>query len=112
MKVLTFHLWMVTDSESKVGRMTEKLLYLLGAASRWVAVDAVVEALFVGMLLKIPSVKAEHRIAFLAFVMYCIISNVAFLLVSPRNQVTLQTSALGRAGKRAPGLILVVAALF
>merc|ERR1719161_1338695 len=102
MKVVTFHIWMVTDSSTALGRFADKAVNLLGAASRWVAVDAVVEALFVGMLLKIPSVKAEHRIAFLAFVAYCVLSALAFLLVAPSTPVTPRSSALGRTGKKAP----------
>merc|ERR1719388_121168 len=101
-KVAAFHTWILTDSQYGIGRLSEKILHILGASSRWVAVDAVVEALFVGMLLKIPSVKAEHRIAFLAFVAYCVLSALAFLLVAPSTPVTPRSSALGRTGKKAP----------
>merc|ERR1719377_301567 len=100
MKVATFHIWMVTDSSTSIGRSCENAVYFLGGASRWVAVDAVVEALFVGMLLKIPSVKAEHRIAFLAFVAYCILSGIAFLLVTSKKEAIQSTSVLGRCTRR------------
>merc|ERR1719161_2114127 len=112
MKVLTFHIWMLTDSTTTLGRLSEKAVSLLGAASRWVAVDAVVEALFVGMLLKIPSVKAEHRIAFLAFVGYCVLSGLAFLLIDPRIQPPTRSTALGRTGKKVPALVLMSMATF
>jgi hypothetical protein len=83
------------------------MMHLLGASSRWVAVDAVVEAMFVGMLLKIPSIKAEHRIAFLSFVGYCVLSGIAFLLVTQKQTRVQGTSALGRCSKRMPLLILL-----
>jgi hypothetical protein len=111
-KVLTFHVWMVTDDTTAIGRVSEKAVYVLGGASRWVAVDAVVEALFVGMLLKIPSVKAEHRVAFIAFVAYCILSGLAFLLIDPKIKATPRSSAMGRVAKRAPALIMMSAACF
>jgi hypothetical protein len=106
-KVISFHTWMLTDSDSRWGKLAETCMQILGASSRWVAVDAVVEAMFVGMLLKIPSIKAEHRIAFLAFVAYCILSGASFLLVSKRKEQTQGTSALGRCSKKAPMLIML-----
>merc|ERR1719388_378326 len=106
-KVFAFHTWMLTSSESTLGRLSEKMMHLLGASSRWVAVDAVVEAMFVGMLLKIPSIKAEHRIAFLSFVGYCVLSGIAFLLVTQKQTRVQGTSALGRCSKRMPLLILL-----
>merc|ERR1719316_826104 len=112
MKVGTFHIWMVTDSSTALGRFCENAVYFLGGASRWVAVDAVVEALFVGMLLKIPSVKAEHRIAFLAFVCYCVLSGLAFLLIDPHNKLAARSSALGRTAKKAPFMVALSAMCF
>merc|ERR1719161_2104416 len=112
MKVLTFHIWMLTDDSTPFGRFIQTAVSMLGSASRWVAVDAVVEALFVGMLLKIPSVKAEHRVAFLAFVLYCVLSGLAFLLIDPRVKAPARNSAMGRIAKKAPSFIMMSALVF
>jgi len=106
-KVITFHTWILSDSDSSMGRLADKAMSVLGASSRWVAVDAVVEAMFVGMLLKIPSIKAEHRIAFLAFVGYCVLSGFAFLLVTKRKEQAQGSSVLGRCARKAPMLIIL-----
>jgi len=111
-KVVVFHTWLVTDSDSPLGKFSEKAMHILGSSSRWVAVDAVVEAMFVGMLLKIPAVKAEHRIAFLAFVGYCILSGITFLLVTKRKAPVHGTSMLGRCARRVPLLITLTMVTF
>jgi len=108
MKLVIFHLWMMTSSTTHFGKMCENIMHQMAGFSRWVAVDAVVEALFVGMLMKIPSVTAEHRVAFLAFVGYCILSGVSFLLVAKNKESQTQGStALGRCGRKAPMLIVL-----
>lgn len=53
-------------------------LSIVQRLSKWAAVDAVCSAIVVGMLLKLPSVSAQHGPAYMSFVMYCIISTLAF----------------------------------
>jgi len=111
-KVVIFHTWLFTNHDSIMGKISHRALEIIGGSSRWVAVDAVVEAMFVGMLLKIPAVKAEHRIAFLAFVGYCILSGITFLLVTERKPPQQTTSCLGRIGRKAPLLIVLTMVSF
>jgi hypothetical protein len=46
--------------------------------SKWAAVDAVCSAVIVGMLLKLPAATAHHGPAYVAFIIYCIMSTLAF----------------------------------
>lgn len=114
LKIILFHAWLLTSRTSAAGKLAEKGTHIMGGISRWVAVDAVVEAMFVGMLLKIPSVQCDHRIAFLSFVAYCILSATAFLLVEEEKTPSAgpMKLALGRAVRRTPVLVIASSLVF
>lgn len=55
--------------------------------SKWAAVDAVCSAVVVGMLLKLPSAHAQHGPAYFTFVVYCIVSTLAFACLPGQLEV-------------------------
>jgi len=72
-KIVLFTMW-VWDG---VGGGDKYIRYVKGL-SKWTGVDAVVEALVVGMLLKIPGADAAHGYGFTCFVGYVLLSTIAF----------------------------------
>lgn len=75
-KFILFSLWLAeiggVEGSFKVMRFAQSI-------SKWAAVDACVEAVTVGMLLKLHGVSASHGVAFPCFVLYCVVSTIAFL---------------------------------
>jgi uncharacterized paraquat-inducible protein A len=83
-KLAFFALWLsdlfgesMSDLLVKHGRMI----------SKWAAVDAVCEALLIGILMKGGPVLAYHKIAFPCFVAYCILSSLAFACLTGKMMV-------------------------
>jgi len=75
MKYATFAFWLSGLGNRAWANWCVSLFQRLG---KWAAVDAVCSATTVGMLLKIPSASASHGPAYLSFIMYCILSTIAF----------------------------------
>lgn len=72
-KFVLFGFWVYS------GAVGPQYLSLVRGLSKWTAADAVVEAIVVGMLLKVPNAYAHHGVGFACFVGYCILSSLAFL---------------------------------
>lgn len=83
-KLVVFALWL---SEAFGQQFSAFLLQYGRSISKWAAVDAVCEALLVGILMKVGAVNAYHDIGFPCFVAYCIISSLAFTCLPGKVQV-------------------------
>lgn len=75
-KLVMFAVWM---SDALGAEVSEMILQHSRSISKWAAVDAVCEAVLVGILMKAGAVYTYHEIAFPCFVAYCIISSLAFI---------------------------------
>lgn len=72
-KICLFSMWVYG------GGTGDKYIRLIKGLSKWTAVDAIVEALFVGMLIKLPNTHAHHGFGYGYFVMYVLLSSLAFI---------------------------------
>lgn len=83
-KLAFFAVWL---SDLAGTQISELLLRYGRAISKWAAVDAVCEALLIGILMKAGPIYAYHDIAFPCFVAYCILSSIAFTCLTGEQQV-------------------------
>lgn len=83
-KLTFFGLWL---SQVLGEQMSELLVKHGRSISRWAAVDAVCEALLIGILMKGGPVYAYHLIGFPCFVAYCILSTLAFAFLPEKMMV-------------------------
>lgn len=74
-KYLVFGFWLSGVGDRATANWSLSVVQRL---SKWAAVDAICSAVVVGMLLKLPSASAHHGPAYVAFILYCIISTLAF----------------------------------
>lgn len=74
-KLVLFILWAVQGGVVSGG---EKYIGLVRGLSKWTGVDAILECIIVGMLLKVPGTVGAHSTGFLCFALYVPISTAAF----------------------------------
>jgi len=115
-KLLAFHAWMFASPGSMAARIANKCIGPIGGLAKWVACDAVVETMFIGSLLSLNSVQADHRFGFLCFIGYFIMSSLAFVLIETDQKDYAQVGPakryIGKAIRKYPLVLVGSAALF
>merc|ERR1719453_2285565 len=107
---------MFSQSGSMAHRISTKIVGPVGALAKWVATDAVVEAMFIGSLLSLNSVEADHRFGFLCFILYFILSSAAFILIETDHEDYTEVGPakryIGKVIRKYPLILAVLAVAF
>merc|ERR1719235_3113853 len=115
-KMLAFHAWMFAQPGTMAARIAGKFMGPIGGLAKWVACDAVVETMFIGSLLSLNSIQADHRFGYLCFIAYFILSSLAFVLVETDHddyaEVGPAKRYIGKAVRKYPLVLVGSAMLF